>query len=145
MDFQKQLDELEERVSNVKSSVTAAAAESNEQLQAHIAKVQEDAEHELDEAKQHAGAAADRTKTGWGQMRVDAKTRSAELKAEARARRERHDASVAASDADLGEAEAAAAIDYVAWAIEAAELAILDALYLRARADEKAAQVAASA
>ena len=63
----------------------------------------------------------------------------------ARTRHEQHDADVAASDADLGEAEAAAAIDYAGWAIQAAELAILDALCLRARALEKAAQVAAGA
>ena len=145
MDFQKQLDELEKRVSRVKTSVTTAAAESNDQLKAHIAKVQDDAERELDDASQHVGEAADRTRNGWEQMRADAKARSAELKAEARTRREQHDADVAASAADLGEAEAAAAIDYAAWAIEAAELAILDALYLRARADEKAAQVAVGA
>jgi hypothetical protein len=145
MDFQKPLDELEERVSKVKTSVSAATAETNEQLKAHAASAHDNAERELDEAKQHASAAADRTRTGWEQARADAKARAAELKTKARIRREQHDASVAASDADLAEAEAAAAIDYAAWTVEAAELAILDALYLRARANEKAAAVEAGA
>gem|GEM_PF-4636027 len=105
----------------------------------------EQPERELDDAKEHADEAVAHTRNGWEQMRADAKTRAAELKAEARTRREKHDADLAASDAELGEAEAAAAVDYAAWAIEAAELAILDALYLRARADEKAAEVTVSA
>ncbi len=108
MDFQKPLDELEDRVSKVKTSVRTAAAETNEQLNEHVAKVQANTERELDEAKQHAGAAADRTRTGWEQMRADAKARAAELKTKARVRRERHDADVAASDADVAEAEASA-------------------------------------
>ena len=83
MDFQKPLNELEERVSKVKTSVRTATAETDEQLNEHVAKVQENTERELDEAKQHASAAA--------------------------------------------------------------ELAILDALYLRARANEKATLVEASA
>ncbi len=145
MDFQKPLDELEDRVSKVKTSVRTAAAETNEQLNEHVAKVQANTERELDEAKQHAGAAADRTRTGWEQMRADAKARAAELKTKARVRRERHDADVAASDADVAEAEASAAIDYAAWTVAAAELAILDALYLRGRAREKAAVVEAGA
>jgi hypothetical protein len=78
-------------------------------------------------------------------MRADAKARSAELKTKARIRRERHDADVAASDADVAEAEASAAIDYAEWTVAAAELTILDALYLRARANEKAAVVEAGA
>ncbi len=145
MDFQKPLDELEQRVSKVKTSVKAATAETNEQLKEHVARVQGDAERELDESKQHASAAADRTRSGWEQMRADSKARAAELKAKAHIRRERHDAGVAAADADLAEAEASAAIDYAAWTVAAAELAILDALYLRARANEKAALVEAGA
>jgi hypothetical protein len=138
MDFQKPLDQLEERVAKVRTSVSAATAENNEQLSAHVARAQENAERELDEAKQHTSAAADRTRHGWEQMRADARARAVELKTKARNRREQHDADVAASDADLAEAEAAAVIDYAAWTVEAAELAILDALYLRARAEEKA-------
>ena len=145
MDFQKPLEDLSERVAKVKTSVSAASAESNNQLREHVASAQASAERELDEARQHASAAADRTRNGWELMRADAKTRTAELKAKARTRHEHHDARIAASDADLAEAEAAAAIDYAAWTVEAAELAILDALYLRARADEKAARVTAGA
>ena len=145
MDFQKQLHELEERVAKVKTSVGAAMAENNEQLKAHVANAQHDAERELDEAKQHASAAAHKTRNGWEQMRADAKARTADVKTKARIRREQHDADIAASDADLSEAEAAAAIDYATWTIENAQLAILGALYLRARAAEKAAQVEAGA
>ena len=85
-------------------------------------------------------AAAGRTQGAWEQKRSDAQAQVAEIKAKAHHRRDRIDADVAASDADLAEAEAADAIDFADWAVENAQLAVLDALYMRARAIEKEEQ-----
>jgi hypothetical protein len=145
MEFQHQIDKLEARVAEMKAAVHAATAETHQQLEQRIDKTQEDTDRVLDEAKQHAGAAADRTRNAWEQAREDARARAAGIKAKARSRHERMDANAAASDADLAEAEAAAAIDYSLWAIENAQLAVLDALYLRARANDKAERVAVGA
>ena len=141
MDFQKPLNDLEERVARIKTSVSTASHETSEQLERHFDKAQQSAEREVHHATQRAAEAAVETRSAWEQMRTNAATRAASFKAKAHAQRERHDAGVAAEDADIAEAEAEAAIDYAAWTVEAAELAILDALYLRGRAADKAAHV----
>ena len=48
------------------------------------------------------------------------------------------DAKVAANDADWAEADAAEALDFANWAVENAQLAILDAIHARANADKLA-------
>ncbi|HEX3204712.1 MAG TPA: hypothetical protein VHQ68_00580, partial [Propionibacteriaceae bacterium] len=48
------------------------------------------------------------------------------------------DAKAAATDADWAEDDAADAIDYAAWMVYDAQLAVLDALDARAYADERA-------
>jgi hypothetical protein len=141
MDFQDQLDRLERRVAAMKDAVNAAAVETRQQLEQRIDRAEADNDRALDEAKQQTGAAAARTRNAWEQARVDAKARAADFKSKARSRRDKIDADMAASDADLSEAEAADAIDLAVWTIENAQLAVLDALYLRARAAEKAERV----
>lgn len=138
MNFQNQVDELERRVAEMKVAVNAAAVESRQQLEQRFDKTQAETDRRLDDAKQQAGAVGDRTRNAWEQKRSDAKARVAEVKSKARNRRDRMDAHVAASDADLAEAEAADSIDFAVWTIENAQLAVVDALYTRARADEKA-------
>ena len=51
------------------------------------------------------------------------------------------DAKVAASEADWAEDDAAEAIDYAAWTVDNARLAVLDAIDARAYADELATTV----
>jgi len=144
MDFQKPLDDLEGRIAEVKSSVTAAEAETKDELQRHVARAQESAEVELEEARQHPGAGADRARSAWEQMRDDARARASWIRTKAQIRGDELDARNAAQDADIAEAEAAAAIDYAAWAIKVAELAILDAHTVREHANEKAGRVKAA-
>jgi hypothetical protein len=48
------------------------------------------------------------------------------------------DAKVAAKDADWTEDDAAEALDFADWAVDNAELAILDAIHARAYADKLA-------
>ncbi len=141
MDFQNQVDGLERRATEMKAAVNAATVETRHQLEQRLAVAEAETDRALDEAHLQAGAAADRTRPAWEQARADAKARAADFKSKARTRRDKIDADMAASDADLSEAEAADAIDLAVWTIENAQLAVLDALYLRARAAEKAERV----
>jgi chromosome segregation ATPase len=143
MNVNKQLDDLEHRVEQLKASVAAAAEETHEQLKQRIDQAQADTERALvvatAVANQQANAAATEAQSSWEQTRSDAKARLDEFKAKAQRRADRVDANFAASDADLAEADAYAAIDAADWAVESARLAILDAIDARVYADEKAA------
>jgi hypothetical protein len=139
MDFNERIDDLQNRVAAVKTSVDAATSETHQQLSKRIATAQADADRALGEAKQDAGAAADKAKDSWEQGRADAQARVAVLKAKAQRRADKVDADFAGSDADWAEADAYAAIDYADWAVENARLAILDAIDARITANEKAA------
>ena len=108
MDFNKQVDDLQGRVEQLRTTVRAAAEEAQGQ---------------------------------WEQMRADAQSRVAALKAKAERRANQIDADFAASDADWAAADAYTAIDNAEWAVENARLAILDAIDARAYADERAAAV----
>ena len=61
-----------------------------------------------------------------------------DAKAKIDKRNRQMDAKVAARDADWADADAADALDFAAWAVDNAELAILDAIDARAYADERA-------
>jgi hypothetical protein len=139
MDFNDRIDDLQKRVTAVKSSVDAAAHETHQQLSQRIDTAHTDADRALSQAKQEAGAAAERTQDSWEQTRADAQARMAVLKAKAQRRADQVDADFAASDADLAEADASDAIDFADWAVENARLAILDAIDARITADEKTA------
>ena len=54
------------------------------------------------------------------------------------------DAKVAAKDADWAEADSAEALDFADWAVENAQLAMLDAIHARAYADNLAKTAANS-
>ena len=139
MDFNKQVDDLQARVEQLRASVAAAAQENHEQLKQRIGQAQADTDRALAGAKQEASAAADKAQSSWEQTRSDAKAHLDEFKAKAQRRANQVDAGFAASDADLAEADAYAAIDYADWAVENARVAILDAIDARVSADDKAA------
>ena len=139
MDFNKQLDDLEDRVEQLKASVAAAAKENHEQLTQRIDRAHADTDRALVEAKQQTSAAADKAQSSWEQTRSDAQARLAELKAKAQQRADQVDADFAGSDADGAEADAYTGIDFADWAVENARLAILDAIDARVYADEKEA------
>ena len=139
MDFNARIDDLQERVTAVKTSVDAAAHETHEQLSQRIDEAHAEADRELRQAKQDASADSDQARDSWDKARTDAQARVADLKAKAKRRADEVDANMAASDADWAEADASAAIDYADWAVESARLAILDAIDARVTANEKAA------
>jgi low affinity Fe/Cu permease len=138
MDFSAQLDELQRRVAETKSTVQAAATESREQLRQRIDQIQTNMDQTAKEAKQQTGQAADRAQSKWAQMKADATAKREDVKAKIDKRTRQLDAKAAASDADWAEADAADALDYAAWTVDNARLATLDAIDARAYADERA-------
>jgi hypothetical protein len=141
MDFNARIDDLQERVTAVKTSVDAAAHETHEQLSQRIDEAHAEARSRAPPGtKQDASAANDRAEAflGQGSSRCPGPA-CADLKAKAKRRADEVDADMAASDADWAEGDASAAIDYADWAVENARLAILDAIDARVTANEKAA------
>jgi hypothetical protein len=64
-----------------------------------------------------------------------------DAKAKIDKRNRQMDAKLAAREADWADADAADALDFAAWAVDNAELAILDAIDARVYADERAQAV----
>ena len=127
--FSTRLDDLQQRVATVTSAVQTAASESDAQLKERIDLAQADLDRSVENARQEASQAADSARARWAQLRADAAVKVSDVK------RTRHvDAKVAANDADWAEADAAEALDFADWAVENAQLAILDAIHARAYA-----------
>ncbi len=77
-------------------------------------------------------------------MKADAAAKRDDVKAKIDKRTRQLDAREAADEADWAEADAADAVDYAAWTVDNAQLAILDAIDARAYADQRAKAAAGS-
>ena len=86
--------------------------------------------------EQEVSQAADSARAKWAQLKADAAAKMSDVKANIDKRTRHMDAKVAANDADWAEADAAEALDFADWAVENAQLAILDAIHARAYADK---------
>jgi hypothetical protein len=75
-------------------------------------------------------------------MKADAAARKDDVKAKIDKRTRQLDAKAADSEADWAEADAVAALDYADWTLSSARLAVLDAIYARSYADERAKDAA---
>ena len=132
--FSTRLDDLQQRVATVRSAVQAAAAESDAQLKERIDRAQADLDQSAQNARQEASQAADSARAKWAQLKTDAAAKMSDVKANIDKRTLHVDAKVAANDADWAEADAAEALDFADWAVENAQLTILDAIHARAYA-----------
>ena len=137
-DFNTRLDNLQQRVASARSAVEAAAAESDAQLRQRIGQAQADLDKSGGDARLHVSEAADSARSKWTQIKADAAVKRSDVKANLEKRSRHMDAKVAASDADWAEADAAEALDFADWAVENAQLSMLDAIHARAYADELA-------
>jgi glycerol-3-phosphate dehydrogenase len=90
------------------------------------------------DARQQVDAATARARSKWAQLKADTAAKLDDLDAKMDRRADQLDAKVAANQADGAEADAADAIDYAAWTVDNARLAVLDAIDARAYADELA-------
>jgi hypothetical protein len=140
MEFSAKLDNLQQRAADAKTAAQAAVSESREQLRQRIDQAKVDADLAAKDARQQVGEAATRARGKWAQMKADAAARMDDFDAKMDRRADQLDAKVAASQADGAEADAADAIDFAAWTVDNARLAVLDAIDARVYADELAQQ-----
>lgn len=138
MDYSSQLDGLQRQVAGARTAVQAATTESPDQLRQRI----DQARVDQNQAAQRSAEVPASARNKWDQMRADAADKMKEVKARMDKRNRQVDADMAAADADFAEADATAAIDYAAWTIDNARLAILDAIDARAYANMRAGTAA---
>jgi hypothetical protein len=135
MDFSGRLEELQQRVAATKAAVTAAATESREQLKQRVDQAQQDAKDAQQRAQQRSEQGTDRARSKFAQIKADATAKMDDIDATMHRRGRQLDAKVAGTDADWAEAEAADALDFAEWAVDSAQLAMLNAIDARAYAD----------
>jgi hypothetical protein len=138
MDFSAQLDELQQRAAEAKASAQAATSESREQLRQRIDQAKVDLDLAATDARQQVGEAAASARSRWAQLKADAAAKLDDFEAEMDRRADQRDVKLAARQADGAEADAADAIEFAAWCVDHARLAVLDAIDARAYADELA-------
>jgi hypothetical protein len=138
-DFYMRLDDLQQRVATARSATQAAAAESDEQLRQRIVRAQADLDQSVKNARQEGSQAADSARAKWAQLKADAAAKMSDVQANIDRRTRQVDAKVAAKDADWAHGDAAEALDFAGWAVENAQLAMLDAIHARAHANKLAA------
>ena len=138
MDYSTRVDELQQRVVATKAAVQAAATESRDQLRQRIDQAQQDAKDTQQRAQQRADQTADGARGKWSQMKADATAKMDDIQAKIDKRARQVDVDMAADEAAWAEADAAEALDFADWAIDNAELAMLDAIDARAYADNLA-------
>jgi hypothetical protein len=134
-----QVDALQKRAAELKSSFDAARRETNEQVETRINKLKADIATRQDAARDKAAQAAGRTQSQWQSLKADAAAKRADLQARIDRQRDERDVKRAEENAEDAEADASDALDYASWAVDQAQLAVLDAVDARSRADARAA------
>src|SRR6266567_4044458 len=137
MTISEQVDALQAKVAELKSSLDASRHETNEQIKARVATAKAQAAQQTVHGK--AEQAADHAHTQWQSFKADTSAKMADLQGRIERQRDERDAKAAERDAEQAEDDAADALDYAAWAIDQAEAAVLDAADARAWANARAA------
>jgi hypothetical protein len=140
MDFSAKLDDLQQRAADAQVAAQAAVSESREQLRQRIDQVKVDMDLAATDARQQVGEAAASARSTWAEMKADAAAKLDDFEAKMDRRADQRDAKLAASQADGAEADAADAIEFAAWTVDHARLAVPDAIDARAYAGELAQQ-----
>lgn len=139
MTISEQIDALQAKVADLKSSLDASRHETNEQIKARVATARAKAEAAQQTVHGNADEAADHAHTQWQSFKADNSAKMQELHGRIERKRDERDVKAAERDAETAEDNAADALDYAAWAIDLAEAAVLDAADARAWADARAA------
>src|SRR6266702_1837994 len=127
MTISEQIDALQAKVAELKSSLDASRHETNEQIKARAATARAKAEAAQHTVHGKADQAADHAHTQWQSFKADTSAKMAELRGRIERQRDERDAKAAETDAEAAEDDAADALDYAAWATDQAEAAVLDA------------------
>jgi len=144
MTISEQIDALQAKVAELKSSLDASRHETNEQIKARVATARAKAEAAQQTVRGKADQAADHAHTQWQSFKADNSAKMQELHGRIERKRDERDVKAAERDAEAAEDDAADALDYAAWAIDQAEVAVLDAADARAWADARAGEVGMS-
>jgi hypothetical protein len=139
MSVSEQVEALQKRAAELKSSATQAQHETNEQIKARVDKTRADIVTRQDAVKAKADQAADRAQGQWKSMKADAAAKAQDLRDRMDRQRDERDARKAERQAEDAEDDAADALDYALWVVDQAELAVLDAIDARSWADARAA------
>jgi hypothetical protein len=142
MDFSTKLDDLQQRAADAKATAQAAVSESREQLRQRIDQARVDVDLAAKDTRQQVDEVAASARSTWAQLKADAAAKLDDFEAKMDRRADQHDAKVAARQADGAEADAADAIEFAAWTVDHARLAVLDAIDARVNADQLAQQAA---
>jgi len=139
MSISEQVDALQQRVAELKSSADQARQETNEQVKARISQAKVDIAARESAVKEKTEQAADQTQNQWKKLQADNAAKMKDLHDRIGRQREERDVKKAQKEADNAEEDAADALDYAAWAVDQAQLAVLDAIDARTWADARAA------
>ena len=142
MDFSAKLDDLQQHAAHAKAAAQAAVSESREQLRQRIDQARVDVDLAAKDTRQQVDEAAANARGTWAQIKADTAAKLDDLEAKMDRRADQLDANVAARQADGAEADAADAIEFAAWTVDHARLAVLDAIDARVYADDLAQQAA---
>jgi hypothetical protein len=139
MNVSEQVDALQKRAADLKSSVDQARHETDEQIKARIDKTRADVTARQDAVKAKTRQAAEHAQSQWASMKADAAARAQDLRDRMDRQRDERDVKKAERQAAAAEEDAADALDYALWVVDYAELAVLDAIDARSWADARAA------
>jgi hypothetical protein len=135
MSISDQVDALQQRAADLKSSFDQSKKETHEQVEQRLGQAKADITARQDAVKGQAQHAQGQ----WKAMQADAATKMQAFHDRIDRRRDEHDVKMAERDAQNAEDDAADALDYAAWAVDQAQLAVLDAVDARTWADARAA------
>ena len=139
MSISEQVEALQKRVAELKSSADQARQETNEQVKARISQAKADIAARESAVKEKTEQAADQAQNQWKKLQADNAAKMKDLHDRIGRQREERDVKKAQKEADNAEEDAADALDYAAWAVDQAQLAVLDAIDARTWADARAA------
>jgi DNA repair exonuclease SbcCD ATPase subunit len=139
MSISEQVDALQKRAAELKSSADQARHETNEQVKARITQAKTDIAARESAVKEKTEQAADQTQNQWKKLQADNAAKMKDLHDRIGRQRDERDIKKAQKEADNAEEDAADALDYAAWAVDQAQLAVLDAIDARTWADARAA------
>ena len=139
MSISEQVDALQKRVADLKDSAEQARKETNEQVNARISQAKADIVARQGTVKEKAEQAAGRAQSRWVSLKADAAAKTQDLRDRIGRKRDERDVKRAERETEDTESDAADALDYASWAVDQAQLAVLDAIDARTWADARAA------
>jgi hypothetical protein len=134
------LSELSASAKKAEDRAATAQSEIKERVQQHVEEAHREAQAALDRVNEGVERATEGTKAHFTELRAKVATDMERMKEDASSRKARFEAWQASNYADDKAADAEAAITYAVAAIKIAEVATLDAIEARGRAEIKADQ-----